>query len=523
MNVKTNFKPIKVRIHGQRSDVHVRFVKKGDFDFNETINKIKSLIKLGHRDNIVVNIDIHISDCQKESNYFRVNGILEIAKRFGIRKIQFNLINPVKGNLIASLDDVASFISKARYVFLFDLFVKVKGLPYCLIPESEAVIIKSENPDQFRKVSQCRKCVYNQKCDGILKGYFHGLDLKKIKPKILPKEVMIEVTSQCNFNCQFCFNQASFAKNGRQEKEMSKSFIKKIIDNLKKNNVSFVRFTGGEPLLRKDIFELMDYAKSKDLEVRMNTNAYLIKDYKFVKKLAQYLDYVLISMHAYNAAKEKNITGIGESFEKKVKAIQWFKKAGVKVVRVNTAASLENINNLEKFYNFFEKIGVDKWQIDRIMPIPGQINTWGKKEASLLIEKLLKIKKDIVKKEIPLKVHVINALPLCVCDPIKTSPVCSGAHSVDGHERFVVDPRGFAKPIYYMEENIGNPLDIQRCWNHPFMHFLRDYKNLPKECRKCAFLEKCKGGNRYCAYVSGGNYKAADPLMNSSNVEKYIW
>ncbi|MFH1551574.1 MAG: radical SAM protein [bacterium] len=523
MSTKEDFKSIKVRMYGHRLDIHDRFVQKDDFNFNETINQIESLVNFGRKDNIVINIDLHISNYQRGSNYFRINSILEIARKFGIKKIQLNLINPVRGNLIATLDEVSSYISKARYVFLFDLFIKVKGLPYCLIPEPEAVIIKSENRDQFRKVSQCRKCTYNQKCDGILKGYFHGLDLKKIKPKILPKEVMIEVTSQCNFNCQFCFNQASFAKNGRQDKEMSKDFIKKIIDNLKKNNVSFVRFTGGEPLLRKDIFELMDYAKSKDLEVRMNTNAYLIKDYKSVKKLAQYLDYVLISMHAYNTINEKAVTGTRDSFAKKIRAIQWFKEAGVKVVRVNTVASPENISNLEKFYKLFQKMGVDKWQIDRVMPISGQRNNWGKKEASLLIEKALNIKKDIVKKKSSLKVHIINALPLCVCDPIKTSPVCSGAHSVDGHERFVVDPRGFAKPIYYMEENIGNPLDIQKCWNHPFMRFLRDYKNLPKECRKCAFLEKCKGGNRYCAYVSGGDYKAADPLMNYSNVEKYIW
>jgi len=81
----------------------------------------------------------------------------------------------------------------------------------------------------------------------------------------------------------------------------------------------------------------------------------------------------------------------------------------------------------------------------------------------------------------------------------------------------------FAKPMYYIDKKIGDPLDINACWKHPFMKSLRNYNNVPKECKKCSFLEKCKGGDRYSAYFFNGSYKAKDPLMDLSKVENYIW
>lgn len=468
------------------------------------------------------NIDVYTSNHHETSNYYRLHDTVRLALSSGMKQIQFTLVNPSQSNLIASLDKVAEYISKARYVFLFDLLVKVKGLPYCLIPEPESVILKSERPQDFVKLKKCKICRYFKQCDGIPKGYLKNLDENKIRPQTLPKEVMVEITPRCNFQCEFCFNRASFAQQGHgQFQEPSTAYLKKIINAIKKAGVPIVRFTGGEPLLRNDIFDLIKYAKLKGLKVRLNTNGSLIKNYKMAEELAKYLDYVLFSMHTYDPKKDEKITGLKGSFEKKVRAIRWFKKAGVETIRISTIATRDNVRNLEKFYKLFKKLKVDKWATNRVIPLAGEKDTWKKKELKPLVNKLIKIRKDIVKNNIPLKVHIVNGVPLCADDPIKMNAVCSGARSVDGHERFVIDPRGFAKPIYYIEKNIGNPLDILACWNHPFMKALRGYNSLPKECAKCTLLEKCKGGNRYCAYVVYGSYKAPDPLMNFSLIKNF--
>ena len=117
---------------------------------------------------------------------------------------------------------------------------------------------------------------------------------------------------------------------------------------------------------------------------------------------------------------------------------------------------------------------------------------------------------------------MINAVPFCSYNPIKVSQVAIGADAVDGHERFAVDPRGFAKPIYYMDENIGNPTDILSCWNHSFMKKMRGLEFVPRECRSCIFLEKCRGGCRFSAHAVSGSYKAPDPLMNPKNIVKSL-
>jgi len=81
-----NNKIIKFFLFGSRSEVHDRFID-NDHDFKKTISEIEESIRLGNRDNIIININIYISDCVKESNYFRLNSILKLAKNFGIKKI----------------------------------------------------------------------------------------------------------------------------------------------------------------------------------------------------------------------------------------------------------------------------------------------------------------------------------------------------------------------------------------------------------------------------------------------------
>jgi MoaA/NifB/PqqE/SkfB family radical SAM enzyme len=518
--MQTRLNNFKIFLHGHRPDIHSRFSQNGE-SFEIAMRKIKDLVKNGHKDEIILNTDVHISDCQKESNYFRLNAILKIAKRFGIKRVQLNLINPSRNGLIAPLDEVASYISKARYVFLFDFLTKVKGFPYCLIPEPQGVILKSERPWDFVKFKKCKICRYYRQCDGILKGYINNLDKNKIKPQTLPIEVMIEVTPLCNFHCKFCFNRASFAKKGHHGEEPSSANIKKIICAVKKAGIPIIRFTGGEPLLRKDIYELIRYAKEKKLKVRLNTNCSLIKNKETAVWLAKNVDYVLVSMHTYDSQKEDEITGFHGCFGHKIKVMKWLKRSGLETLRVSTIGTWDNIRHLDEIYKILVEVGADEWAVNRIIPLPGRRDFFSLKQLKALAKKLVKIRKDIVKKNISLKAHIDNGVPLCADDPILMNSVSSGGRSVDGHERFAVDPRGFAKPIYYLEKNIGNPLKPLECWDHPFMKKMRDYTILPRECKKCVLLEKCKGGNRFCAYVAYGNYRARDPLMNFSNIKNF--
>ena len=507
----------KISIHGHNAALHDR-ITQARGSFNQTIRGIKNLIRLGQRDNIVLSIVVN------RLNYKYLGRVLRLAKRFKIKKIQLNAVNTSNRELLVPLEKVAEQVLIMRYWYSFDFFIKTVGIPYCLIFSPESLFLRGIDKKDYVFLEGCRECKYNKICPGVLKEY----TAEGYKPNIkaipdLPVEVMIEVESRCNFNCEFCFNRVSFASRGFGNQKMETEYIKKMIDSIKKANVSTVRFTGGEPMLREDFFELIRYAKSKGLKVRLNTNGSLIESYSMVKEMVKYLDYVLFAMHAYRAEDDERITGFKGSFEKKIKAMQWFKKSGIGILRVNTIASLENIKNLEKFYKLFRKLKVDRWAVNRIIPISKDDNLWGQKEVSLLIEKLAAIKKDSMRRKSQMWIHIVNGIPFCAGDPVILGAISSGGRAVDGHERFAVDPRGFAKPIYYMDENIGNPLSILECWHHPFMMSMRSYELLPDECKRCFLLDRCKGGNRFCALMAGGGYYTPDPLMDFARIKKYIW
>lgn len=515
-----------ITIYGNNAEMHDFFAQKRG-GFENIIKRIKNLATFGKERNIIVNVPIIISDCQEKSNLATLEKILRLVISFNLRKIQLILLNPgsdIKPYI--SIDRIASHILlKILPRYSFSLSIRIKNIPPCLLrsvyghPLKELVIKEGKPFENSLKFKQCQQCAYFEDCPGVLEGYFDELSQEKIKPVIFPTEVAIEVEPKCNFNCQFCFNKNSFAEAGREYDKLSTDYVKKVIDKISESSIESIRFTGGEPMLRSDIFDLLRYAKSKGLNVKLNTNASLINSYKVAREIARHTDFVLISIHTYDPVKDEKLSGFNNSFSKKLKAMEWLKEAGLKILRVSTVATMDNILNLDKFLSLIEKGMADTWAVNRMIPVPGKKDDFNKEHLSLLVEKLTEIKGNIIENNIPLSVDILNGVPLCALnEPFKLNAVSVGGWPVDGHTRFTIDPRGFAKPIYYINKNIGDPLNPLKCWEHPFMKAIRTYKMVPKECLSCPLLEKCKGGNRFCAYNSYGSYDAPDPLMEFSNL-----
>ncbi len=90
----------------------------------------------------------------------------------------------------------------------------------------------------------------------------------------------VEVTGKCNLRCKSCL----FSCNEAAPDELTTTEITGLIDEFALMNVEWLKLTGGEALLRKDIFQIIDYAKEKGLNVRLNSNCELI-DRKVARKL----------------------------------------------------------------------------------------------------------------------------------------------------------------------------------------------------------------------------------------------
>jgi len=259
--------------------------------------------------------------------------------------------------------------------------------------------------------------------------------------------------------------------------------IKQIIDQTAKLKIPFIRFTGGEPLLRKDIFEILNYAKKQGLKIRLNTNSTLLTK-EIITKLEKYIDYILLS---YNDIK-KPTTKIKQVAESKIP-----------IVIIGTVATKENINNLEKIHEKLSKIPISGWELYR--PITKEQPT--KNQIKILVNKLIKL---------DCKYPIANAFPFCSYDKQLSSLVSLGAKYDDGHSRIVFDPRGYFKPSYFLDINLGT--NLKQSWNHEFMKDLRSQKLLPEYCKTCDYKNKCLGGSRYLAKSNYNSYNTIDPLTS---------
>lgn len=264
------------------------------------------------------------------------------------------------------------------------------------------------------------------------------------------EEIRLEVTSRCNKHCSFCFG-------NKDDYEPSLQEIKDRLDYIKKNGIRSVRITGGEPLLRKDIEEILRYAGSLGLYTILNTNGSMQ-----IEHLLNYVDDVLISLHTPD-----------ENMARLVKNIK--DKNPKKIFRFCTIATEENIEKLEQYYALLKDSDIDDWFVVRPIGLETK-----KAFAEKLIEKI--IKNNTHSK---VKCHIANSMPFCVYKPIISKDVCLGNRNDLGRTRLVIDIHGNIKADYFSQEVIGT-LE-KNLGEIDYSAKLNDF------CRLCFYYDSCLG------------------------------
>lgn len=320
-----------------------------------------------------------------------------------------------------------------------------------------------------------------------------------------PVELQVEVTQRCNYNCGFCFNRNVQGPG----KELSLEQLKKIVDNAGDAGIERIRFTGGEPLLRGGIFQILEYAKEKGLYVLLNTNGSLI-DEAAAEKIESCVDSVLVSLHAFDEESEAKLSGWKGAFEKKIAAIKAL--AGKKVLlRVGTILSRENILNLDKFHELVLELGLENWALFRPIPSPQSKQPVSGNEIAVAVEKLNKINQ-----ETGLDFLIENALPFCCCNPEDAKKAAVGGANDDGHTKLAVDCVGRIKPSYFLDQDLGNALEVsfKEAWESDFMKRLHGLEFIAEPCHKCRFVVDCRGGSRFSALFCNKSLYSLDPLAD---------
>jgi len=315
------------------------------------------------------------------------------------------------------------------------------------------------------------------------------------------------ITNLCNLRCKHCY-QKDFSSNSDLEWPEIKSICDNIISNLQEENKSTrIDLTGGEPFLKKELFDLLDYLDGIKIIKQLNiiTNAMFL-DRRILMKLKDYekLGMIKVSLESLDETLCDEIRGRGV-FRKVIDALRLLKEERFEVILMFTLLK-KNIDEIPKVLDFCYKYNLDGVILERFIPLGRgyeireqvlQKDDW--KRALELVLSVLSSKYDLVDL-LPYKAFWIKT---------KRSPKLLGARCNIG-DTLCIMPNGDTLPCRRFNLSIGNLLenslrDIQR---NSLLKELRDKNLLKGKCRVCQ-ISDCIGC-RAIAHSLTGDYFLED-------------
>ena len=145
----------------------------------------------------------------------------------------------------------------------------------------------------------------------------------------LPLSVQFDLTYRCNERCVHCYLDHD------DHGELSTAEVKNVLDQLAAAGTLFLIFSGGELLLRTDFFELLEYACALRFDVKLKTNALLIRQAEAIRIRDLGVRQVQVSIYSHRAEVHDGITKVPGSLARSIAAIRFLKAQGLRVVIAN--------------------------------------------------------------------------------------------------------------------------------------------------------------------------------------------
>ncbi|MCD6590597.1 MAG: radical SAM protein [Candidatus Aenigmarchaeota archaeon] len=344
-----------------------------------------------------------------------------------------------------------------------------------------------------------------------------------------PFLVVWNLTKQCNLRCKHCYENAGPKPS---PDELTTEEAKKVIDEFYDIGVVAIAFSGGEPLLRKDFFELAKYAADKDFYVSVATNGTLISKDVARELKESGVQYVEISLDGFEEEHDE-FRGIKGTWRRTIQGIKNCVEVGLDTA-VATTITKHNYKNIEKLIEFVEK----ELKANRFLAFNFVPTRRGKDiiEQDLEPEEREKIQKLLYSKlkSTDCRVQTLSTAPqyarIAIQDEngpaVFTHFTSQAAMNVKGKARTLgefiggcgagrlycgMEPNGDIVPCVFLPIKLGNIreqnfMDIWR--NHPLLQKIRNRNEF--KCNTCPYLYVC-GGCRARAYAYFNDVQAPDP------------
>ncbi|EKD94355.1 MAG: hypothetical protein ACD_26C00097G0002 [uncultured bacterium] len=178
------------------------------------------------------------------------------------------------------------------------------------------------------------------------------------------KSISLEITGMCNLHCKHCYMNSKQQSSDDLTTEEWKIFIDQVYKYF--GNKINLGITGGEPLIRSDLLEILEHMKKLGFNVNLTTNGVLL-DERIVKHLKKNIFGLSISLDGL--VDSHNYLRQSDVFTKTTENIKLCKKNNIKYLIVKTAIYKNNLNELKDLYEIIKNIGVDEWHLFAVEPL----------------------------------------------------------------------------------------------------------------------------------------------------------
>lgn len=335
----------------------------------------------------------------------------------------------------------------------------------------------------------------------IEKGEYTGEKIIKHPPdkaesKYVPIIISWNTTFKCNLRCAHCYMDAK-EREGRDELTTEEG--KMLIDQISEMSKPVLVLSGGEPLLRRDIFEIAKYGTEKGLRMAMGTNGVDIDDEVAMNLQESGIKKVAISIDSSTPPIHDEFRGVKGSWAKSIEGINACMRNGVDV-QFNTTVTQQNFDDIGNILSLAENLGVKDLHLFFLVPT-GRGTEIEDITPSMYEEMLRKVLNDYSDKNLEVK-------PTCapqymrVADQLGLDMSRWTRGCIAGLSYCRIFPEGEVTPCPYLPIKLGNIREtpFKDIWkNSDVLNLMRDKDNLKGKCGACEYREKC-GGCRARAY-----------------------
>lgn len=313
-----------------------------------------------------------------------------------------------------------------------------------------------------------------------------------------------ELTYACNLQCVHCLSSSG----QRDHRELSTAEAKRVLDELRDLQVFYINIGGGEPMVRRDFFELVEYSVGNGIGVKFSTNGAFI-DADKARRLAamDYLD-IQISLDGVDAATNDAVRGEG-SFDMARRAMDNLAAANFGPFKISVVVTRQNVPQFDQFKALADSYGA-QLRVTRLRPSGRGVDSWDhlhptNAQQREIYDWLMANGEHVLTGD---SFFHLNALG----DPLPGLNMCGAGRVV-----CLIDPIGdvYACPFVIHDEfkagNVRDPGGFSTVWKQSDLFTSLREPQSAGACASCGAFDACQGGCMAAKFFTGLPLDGPDP------------